>query len=329
MSNVILYFSIPLKRLMIHYMNSSQCGNPLTDLHNFSLFLCILTGFHFAAKGQTMINLDPSCYHLVNKTLGNVTINHLFALSVVEKHVTGAVYTDDPEDPEVFYVVHPYGMSMLLGHTSDDGFIADLSDYLLNTTKKRNKTEWLQAFPDTWNKTLRDILGNRLIKGFDAIGDKTSGKVVEFTRANFRFNRDKYLLMKTVSGNHQERIVRTDKGIFEHMQGSVVPRYFWDSPSDFCNRGIGFSLLIGDKPVSTAYSAYIHHRQLELGIETVDAYRGKGFAWRTCAALIDYCLENDYEPVWSCRLENKGSYLLAQKLGFEPTITCPYYQLPV
>jgi len=273
--------------------------------------------------------LDKHQYYKVKEALRYVTVNNLFVWSVVERHVTGAVYTDDPKDPEVFYVLHPYGMSMLIGHTSDHGFIDDLLDYLLNTTKKRNKTEWLQAFPDTWNKTLKDVLGKGLIKGGDAIGDETSGKVVEFTRANFRFNRDKYLLLKPVSGNHQEKIVRTDKGLFEQMQGSVVPRYFWDNPSDFCNRGIGFSLLIGEKPVSTAYSAYIHHRQLELGIETVDAYRGKGYALLTCAALIDYCLENDYEPVWSCRMENTGSYLLAQKLGFEPTITLPYYQLPV
>jgi GNAT superfamily N-acetyltransferase len=273
--------------------------------------------------------LNKHQYYKVKEVLRYVAVNNLFVWSVVERHVTGAVYADDLENPEAFYVVHPYGMSMLLGHTSEESFIADLSDYLLNTTKIRNKTEWLQAYPDSWNKILRDILGNRLIKGSDAIGDKTPGRVVEYTRANFQFNRDKYLLMKSISGNHQERIVRTDKVLFEKMQGSVVPRYFWNSADDFCSQGIGFSLLIGDQPVSTAYSAYLHHRQLELGIETTEVYRGKGYALLTCAALIDYCLENGYEPVWSCRLENTGSYLLAQKLGFEPTITLPYYQLPV
>jgi hypothetical protein len=33
------------------------------------------------------------------------------------------------------------------------------------------------------------------------------------------------------------------------------------------------------------------------------------------------------EPVWACRLENDGSYKLAQKLGFEPVLEIPYYRL--
>lgn len=72
----------------------------------------------------------------------------------------------------------------------------------------------------------------------------------------------------------------------------------------------------------------MHDNQLEFGIETVDGFRGKGFAFHTASSLIDYCLENNYEPVWACRLENTGSYKLAEKLGFEPTVTLPYYKLP-
>ena len=272
--------------------------------------------------------LDKHQYYKVKEALRNVTVNNLFVWSVVENHVMGKVYTDQTTRPGSFYVVHPYGMSLLFGDIGNDRFNRRLRDYLFNKNRERDREEWLQAFPHTWNRILQDMLGNRLIKGSDAIGDRTPGKVVEYTRVNFRFNRDRYLLMKPAFGNHQERIVRTDNGLFEQMQGSVVPRYFWNNADDFCNQGIGFSLLIGDQPVSTAYSAYLHHRQLELGIETTEAYRGKGYALLTCAALIDYCLENDLEPVWSCRLENTGSYLLAQKLGFEPTITLPYYRLP-
>jgi len=51
----------------------------------------------------------------------------------------------------------------------------------------------------------------------------------------------------------------------------------------------------------SAYSAYIHDNYLELGIETVEEYRGKGLAQYVCSALIDYCLQNNFEPVWSCR----------------------------
>ena len=43
----------------------------------------------------------------------------------------------------------------------------------------------------------------------------------------------------------------------------------------------------------------------------------EGFARYTCAALIDYCLENNYGPVWSCRLENSISTICQKKLVIE------------
>ena len=97
---------------------------------------------------------------------------------------------------------------------------------------------------------------------------------------------------------------------------------------EFAENAIGFSLIANNEPVSTAFASFIHDRQLEIGIETRPEFRGQGLAQITCSALIDYCRENDFEPVWSCRLENTGSFSLAQKLGFEPTLIIPYYQLP-
>jgi RimJ/RimL family protein N-acetyltransferase len=111
------------------------------------------------------------------------------------------------------------------------------------------------------------------------------------------------------------------------MKGTVIPANFWDNADDFIQNGVGFSLFYEDQLTTTAYSAFIHDDKLELGIETLPEFRGKGFARLTCAALIDYCLENHFEPVWACKLENTGSYLLSQKLGFEPHIEMPYYRL--
>jgi len=64
-----------------------------------------------------------------------------------------------------------------------------------------------------------------------------------------------------------------------------------------------------------------------LGIETIPVFRRKGFAQLTCSALIDYCIENNYEPVWACKLENISSCKLAEKLGFETCKRIPYYRL--
>jgi GNAT superfamily N-acetyltransferase len=247
----------------------------------------------------------------------------------VEKHVTGSIYVDRSNEPGTFYIVHPYGMSLLFGDTEQDDFNLQLLDYLLNTSKVRGKADWLLAFPGSWNRKLMVLLGVNLISSKDNPGSSLNSKIEQNTRVNFKFNSDKYVKFKRDHITGAFKVFRTDVRMFENMQGSVVPMYFWDNAKAFLKNGVGFSIIREGKPVSTAYSAYMHDNQLELGIETLESYRGKGLALYTCSALIDYCLKNKYEPVWSCRLENIGSYKLAQKLGFEPTVTLPYYRLPV
>ena len=149
----------------------------------------------------------------------------------------------------------------------------------------------------------------------------------EYTRVNFKFNKEKYLCFKSQNNTEKFNIVRTDKQIYDNMQGSVIPKYFWKDSEHFGCNGVGFSLIYENNVASTAYSAFIHDNQLELGIETVESYRGNGFAINTCSALIDYCINKNYEPIWACRLDNIGSFNLAQKLGFEPTIYIPFYRL--
>ncbi len=276
-----------------------------------------------------MILLEKQHYERVLEPLQQVSVNTLFARFVVSRQVTGTIYVDRPDLPKTFYIIHPYGMSLLFGHADNSHFNLQLLDYLLNTAKTRSKPEWLQVYPGIWNQRLADLLGDQLVKFSDNPDVSLAGKVEENTRVNFRFNLDKYHDFRQSIRNEEYHIVRTNRKSFDRMQGTVVPKYFWDNADDFCRQGVGFTMLMGDIPVSTAYSAYITENQLELGIETLPEYRGKGYALHTCSALIDYCMENNFEPVWSCRYENTGSYKLAQELGFEPTVTLPYYRLPV
>jgi hypothetical protein len=257
--------------------------------------------------------LDKRDYYKVRIPLKEVAINHLFARSVVEKNVDGCVYVDNKETPTTFLVVHPYGMSLLFGKTSNDEFNSWFLDYAFNTFKIRNKYEWLQAYPDSWNRKLSILFKD--------------DRIDEYTRVNFKFNRVKYLDFKSKIAKNDYKVIRVDREMYEKIEGAVVPKYFWNSAEQFFYHGVGFSLIYQHKLASTAYSSFIHDKQLELGIETMEKYRRMEFAVYTCSVLIDYCLANDFEPVWSCQLENTGSYKLAQKLGFEPTLYTPYFRL--
>ncbi len=276
-----------------------------------------------------MLPLDSSGYYKAKKPLEEVRINHLFARSVVEKHVPGSIYVDNAKQPETFYIIHPYGQSLLFGNPDNDAYNFELRDYLLNKYKLRNTYEWMQAFPETWNEKITELLGDDLIRFADEKNNNGNRKIEENTRVNFRFNPDKYMAFKRTYLTGTYEIIRTDREMYEKIDGKVVPKYFWRDADHFHNSGIGFSLIYNKEIASTAFSSFFHDDQLEIGIETSKDYQGKGLAAYSCSALIDYCLKNNYIPVWSCNLENTGSYKLAQKLGFEQTVIIPYYKLSV
>ena len=274
-----------------------------------------------------MILLNKSEYYRLLLPLKKVEINHLFAEAVLLGHVSGSVYVDQNVDPTIFYVSHPYGMSLLFGEPGNDEFNTWLLGHALNDSKTRQRHEWLQAYPEKWNYEINSMWNDYLIKPEDN-NDCLKEPCIEVnTRVNFKFNKSIYLDFKNNCQIAADNTIRTTPEIFENMQGSVIPGRVWDNVTDFSKQAVAYSVLVGDKVASTAFSAFIINGQLEIGIETTEAFRGKGYALTACLALIDYCLDHDYEPVWGCKLENTASYLLAQKLGFEPTIYWPFYRL--
>ena len=276
--------------------------------------------------------LDPGDYSLAMPNLGSVNFNTLFARMIVDGYLPGTIYVDDASNPRSFLIAHPYGMSLLLGDSGNEGFNRSLHDYMMNTDRKRKRHEWLQAYPHTWESAIEGILGKGLVKK-----DATSPtpppdeirKVVELARVNFRFDEKRFRKNPGDAAPLPDAIVRTTPAMFDSIQGQVVPRYFWRDAGQFSEEGAGFSRLADGNPVSTAFSAFVADGILELGIETVPEHRGKGHAEQACRALIEHCMDNGLEPVWSCRRDNTPSLSLAGKLGFEPTLFIPYYQLVI
>lgn len=261
--------------------------------------------------------------------LKEVTINNFFARSVIENKAEGRVYVDNTDDPKTFYVVHKYGMSLLFGDSDNSTFNDSFLSYAINLNQTRNSIEWLQAFPEKWNKRLQSLFADRFITSEQNTLNPEKRVVELNTRLNFTFNPKLFSQRKKTSIDNGIELVHSNKQHFATMKGSVTPAFFWKSADEFLTHGIGFSLIYQGKLAATAFSAFIIDNYLEIGIETIPEYRGKGFAEMVCAALIDYCISNNFIPVWACRLENTGSVKLAQKLGFEISKRIPYYKINI
>lgn len=339
-----------------------------------------------------MYRLPTEAYDRALTALLELPINTLFAQAVLRGHMDGEVYANQLVHPTAFYVLHASGMALLYGETGDPDFERQLYAYITNAEGARRKPEWLQAYPEAWNKRLAAMRRQAASPGVDGewnlasggesgawlsgernaeadgeLGAETSGErdanagnkrgagagaernagadsepgagpgrtelAAEQVRVNFRFDRDRYEQGREAERRLAERrlaapqAVPFGRGVFGRMPGSVVPEVFWRSETEFLEYGAGFCLFEEGVLAAAAFSAFAEDGRLEIGIETLPSCRGRGYAYAVCAALIDYCLERGLEPVWSCREGNAGSYALARKLGFVPTVTLPYYRL--
>jgi GNAT superfamily N-acetyltransferase len=272
-----------------------------------------------------MILLDKQHYHKIDKQISQIPFNTIFAETVIKGEVEGSIYVDDIEKPSTIYIVHPYSMSLLFGETDNHEFNKRFVSHALNNEKKRKNHEYMQVFPHDWKDKLSELLGDSLLN--ENRRDIKEGSVTSRTRVNFRFNPEKYKIFKRKNIIEKYEIIRSDIEVFNSFKGAVTPVNFFRDDLDFLERGVGFTLRYDNRSVSTSFSSFITETQLELGMETIEDYRGMGFALYTCSALIDYCIEKDYKPVWACMLENKPSFNLAQKLGFEPDLYLPYFIL--
>jgi len=272
-----------------------------------------------------MVRLEKSRYSLLRQPLMHLSMNQLFARSVIEDRVEGLVMVDDVDEPRSFYVLHPYGMSLVFGRANNEAFNTALKDYLLGRDGQRTAVEFLQAEPGAWDQVLSGMFEGEVgpIDQQEALGCR----VGEDQRINFRFKQEQFEQVREGLQGRDLCVVRTDEFMCRNLEGAVIPRYFWRGDADFLERGAGFSVVMDGLAASTAFSAFIHDHYFEIGIETLSNYRGRGLAMHACAALIDYCIANAYQPVWACRGGNVGSYKLATRLGFEVTQRLPFYRL--
>jgi len=261
-----------------------------------------------------VFELNKDRYKILLEPVMQVPFNMLMARSVICDQVAGRIFVDSCESPRSFYIIHSYGMTFLCGCSSNDAFNRSLFDYFAGKSYTRQKDEWLQAFPRDW-----DIVMNRLIDEHMAF---------PYSRLNLKFNKAIFYEKYTLADKSKCEIITTPVDMLFEINGSVVAKDYWKTPEQFAGMAKAFTVIVDGKPASTAFTSARHDDKLEIGIETMNEYQGKGLAYLACAKLIEYCIDNNLEPVWSCRYENTPSVKLSEKLGFTEILRMPYYHIP-
>ncbi|MBN2540454.1 MAG: GNAT family N-acetyltransferase [Bacilli bacterium] len=111
------------------------------------------------------------------------------------------------------------------------------------------------------------------------------------------------------------------------IQVDVTRRFF--RVRDFLRNGFGFVLLNEDNiPQGFALTNYpVEGKEVEVyfrvGYDDYPKYRNQGLGLQLCIAFLEYCLNNDYIPVWDAA--HAISSHLASKLGYLEDISWTMY----
>jgi GNAT superfamily N-acetyltransferase len=95
----------------------------------------------------------------------------------------------------------------------------------------------------------------------------------------------------------------------------------WNSVADFRRTGYGFAAHDDEAIVCWCTAEYVSDGRCGVGIETVEAYRGRGFATLTAAAFLEHCVERGVIPHWDAWTSNLPSVAVAEKVGFRRSET--------
>lgn len=272
-----------------------------------------------------MFILPEADYYRVRSKLNEVDFNTYFAEAVLDGNASGIVYVDDFNFPQVIYIVHSYGMSLLFGDYTNIEFNQWLKCLWLSPNFECD--EYLQVYPAQWESTLATLLEDKLVGCESGAEYIEQAKVLQHVRVNFIFNPERYNLYLISIDWLQYNVREFGYYEFEQFHGSVVPGLFWRNEEVFAKYAKAYAIYRDQKIAAVSFTSCRNQRVLELGIETNQKFRGEGLAKIVCAKLIDYALEHDLEPVWACRKGNLGSYNLALSLGFEVARELAYYQI--
>ena len=102
------------------------------------------------------------------------------------------------------------------------------------------------------------------------------------------------------SSPHREIVRPIDRPLATSVWGQehFLDLSIFDSVEDFLARGIGFSLMHGERLVGVAYSSLVCSRGIEISIFVKDDYRRQGMATALASRLLLWCLERGMEPHW-------------------------------
>ena len=215
------------------------------------------------------------------------------------------VYADNITRPNTMLLINGFAGTALYGDTSNHESNQAIKKLILDCFDEEGKELWLSLYSPEWEPAVDAMFeGQSLFKPYRLI---------------HRLNRESFQKhsgwQNKIPSGHT--MVKVDTSSYESIK-CRYPNFPWKPESN----KFGWFLLKGGEVVSECTSVWVEKFGVEtgcveIGIETKEQHRRKGYAALTATAFVDDCLSMGLIPVWCCWDFREGSKELAEYLGFE------------
>jgi RimJ/RimL family protein N-acetyltransferase len=245
---------------------------------------------------------------------------HLAALAVLENRAPGSVFVDQPDEPEAAMVVTGRRF-YLAGSPGISRFNQQLRKHFIThiypQALEAGQSAFTLYYPDThWEPAIAFMLqgkypiqDGRLYYEMRDPAPDWRGRVPP----GFEIRQlDASLLQESGLGNYDH--------LLEEMQS--------ESPSieHFLKHCFGFCVVGEGAIAAWCLSEYNLNGRCEVGIETMQPYRRRGFATLTACALIEHARSRGIERIgWHCWSSNTASRATAERVGFSRVMEYPAF----
>lgn len=250
-----------------------------------------------------MYLLSKSEYSRAVDAVRHTTLDKVYPLSIAEGTQSGAIFANRADDPRSFLFWHACGFGFPAG-TPDNGFLHEIAALMQSplcaehhgrlALESETDSEWTAFF-----QSLPSVQKQEQYQ-FSFVGTDT------YCPAD-------------------PAIVPIDASNYHLLVGRIVPSFSWDSEAQFLAHGFGFCVFHEGEFAACAFSAAVSREYVDIGVETAEAFRGKGFGKRVVNCMTDEILRRRKIPLWQCSTQNEASARLARSTGFILKNTHPLF----
>jgi hypothetical protein len=220
----------------------------------------------------------------------------LRCLAVLEGIRAGKIIVDDPQKPNWLVVYEN-----TFGTIYPEGEIGPDTLFKIITHLRSEKMVLLGLWPDDqrWEIVPPDFdYEGRVLDFYDRAQDGRLQTIIDQVPDGCELH--------PVDADLIERSVNRDA----HFSG-------YSSREEALNDLMGFFLMKSDEILCEALAGLVILGTREMGVDTPESYRRRGYASITCAKLIQTCEQQGLQTYWNCNRANTGSLKLAHKLGYQ------------